>query len=102
MTGFDDMDIAGAANMLAACYTLLETGYAQAFTKPVRAELRALRDTVTTRLREHIDAITGPDELEAIWTRSGSLPPVEDDHLWPPRPLAGTSTSGLPAHHLWI
>ncbi|MBO0819722.1 MAG: hypothetical protein J2P26_02610 [Nocardiopsaceae bacterium] len=84
MTAFDKMDSDEAANMLEACCILLEPGAAQALSEPALAELRTIRDRAAARLGQHIEAVTGPGELEARWTRGDSDPPVEDDHLRPP------------------
>lgn len=84
MTAFDDMDSDEAADMLEACCVLLEAGPARAFSEAALAELRAIRDRVAARLGQHIEAVTGPGELEARWNRGDSDPPAEDDHLRPP------------------
>jgi hypothetical protein len=84
MTAFDDMDSDEVTNMLEACCILLEHGPAQALSEPALAELRKIRDRAETRLGQHIEAVTGPGDLEARWTRSDSEPPAEDDHLRPP------------------
>jgi hypothetical protein len=83
MTAFDDMDSDEATNMLEACCVLLEPG-ATPLSEAALAELRKIRDRAAARLNQHIEAVTGPGDLEARWTRSDAEPPAEDDHLRPP------------------
>lgn len=86
MTAFDDMDGDKATDMLEACCILLQPGAgAEHFlSESSLAELRRIRDRAAARLNQHIEAVTGPGDLEARWSRSDVEPPVEDDYLRPP------------------